>query len=186
MAKLIYSYLASLDGYVADAAGDFGWAYPGEEVLAHINELERDVGTYLYGRTMYEMMMGWETDPSYAAASPGNAAFASLWQSAEKVVYSHTLEKVSTKQTRLERIFDVETVRDMKKNAKHDLAISGATFAATAMEAGLIDEFLIYLAPMIVGGGKKLFPEMLRQQLELIDERKFENGMVFLRYAVRQ
>lgn len=184
MAKLIYGFLSSLDGYIADEAGDFGWAYPGEEVLGFLNERERDVGTYLYGRTMYELMLGWETNPSYAEQSPGNAAFAHLWQAADKVVFSSTLETVSTKRTRIERTFEPEMVRNMKASAKRDLGISGATVAGAAWRAGLIDECQIYVAPMLVGGGKRMFPDGVRQALRLLEEHRFENGMVFLRYAV--
>ena len=186
MSKLIYTFLASLDGYIADESGDFGWAYPGEEVLDFLNTAERDVGTYLYGRTMYELMAGWETDPGYAAASPGNAEFARIWQAADKVVFSHTLRAVSTKRTRIERSFDPDLVRAIKASAGHDLGISGADVAASAWRGDVIDECQVYVAPMLVGGGKRMFPEGIRQTLELLDERRFENGMVFLRYAVKR
>lgn len=185
MAKLIYAYLASLDGCVADASGDFGWAYPGEEVLEFINAAEREVGTYLYGRTMYELMAGWETDPDYAVGSSGNAQFARIWQAAEKVVFSRTLEAVSTKRTRIEHSFDPRMVRMLKENARQDLNVSGARLAASAWRAGLVDECQVFVAPMLVGGGKRMFPDGVRQPLELLDERRFGNGMVFLRYAVR-
>ncbi|OIH82300.1 deaminase [Arthrobacter sp. UCD-GKA] len=184
MAKLIYAYLASLDGYVADTTGDFGWAYPGEEVMDFINAKERDVGTYLYGRTMYEMMAGWETDPGYAAGSPGDAEFARLWQAADKVVFSRTLEAASTKRTRIERSFDAGSVRALKESAAKDLNVSGATIAAEAWRAGLIDECQVYVAPMLVGGGKPMFPDGIRQPLELLEERRFANGMVFMRHRV--
>ena len=184
MAKLIYSFLASLDGYIADDAGGFEWAVPDEEVLDFINETERDVGTYLYGRTMYEMMIGWENDPAVAQQSPKSAEFAQIWQAAEKIVYSRTLESASTKRTRIERSFDPELVREIKAAAGHDLNISGAHVAASAWHAGVIDECNIFVAPMLVGGGKRMFPENLRQPLQLLDERRFRNGMVFLRYAV--
>jgi dihydrofolate reductase len=186
MSKLIYTFLASLDGYIADESGDFGWAYPGEEVLDFINISERDVGTYLYGRTMYEMMIGWETDPEYAAASEGNAEFARIWQAADKIVFSHTLEAVSTKRTVLERNFDPDRVRGIKASAGHDLGISGADVAASAWRAQLIDEVQIYVAPMLVGGGKRMFPNGVHQALQLLEERRFGNGMVFLRYAVER
>lgn len=186
MAKLIYSFLASLDGYIADDAGRFEWAAPDEEVLDFINDLERDVGTYLYGRTMYEMMTGWESDPAVAGRSPKSAEFAEVWQAAEKVVFSRSSEAVSTKRTRLERGFDPDLVRTIKAEAAHDLNISGADVAAWAWHAGLIDECHVFVAPMLVGGGKRMFPDDLRQPLELLDERRFGNGMVFLRYAVRR
>ncbi|MFL4474373.1 dihydrofolate reductase family protein [Paeniglutamicibacter sp. MACA_103] len=185
MSKLIYTFLASLDGYIADEAGGFDWAYPGEEVIDVINGIEREVGTYLYGRTMYEMMSVWETDPSFAALSPGNAEFARIWQGADKVVFSRTLESVSTKRTRIERSFDPDLVRGIKAEAGQDLGISGADVAASAWRANLIDECQVFVAPMLVGGGKRMFPDGVRQPLELLDERRFANGMVFLRYAVR-
>jgi dihydrofolate reductase len=184
MAKLIYSFLASLDGYIADAAGSFEWAVPAEEVLDFINDVERDVGTYLYGRTMYEMMVGWENDPVVAGQSPKSAEFAEIWQAAEKVVFSRSLESVSTKRTRIERSFDADLVRDLKAEASQDLNVSGADVAASAWRAGVIDECHVFVAPMLVGSGKRMFPDDLRQPLELLDERRFGNGMVFLRYAV--
>jgi dihydrofolate reductase len=184
MAKLIYSFLASLDGYIADDAGSFEWAVPDEEVLDFINAAERDVGTYLYGRTMYEMMIGWENDPTVARHSPKSAEFAEIWQAAEKVVFSRSLESVSTKRTRIERSFDPDLVREIKADASQDLNVSGADVAASAWHAGVIDECQVFVAPMLVGSGKRMFPDDLRQPLELLDERRFGNGMVFLRYAV--
>lgn len=184
MSKLIYSFLASLDGYIADDTGGFGWAVPDEEVLDFINAAERGVGTYLYGRTMYEMMIGWENDPAVAGQSPKSAEFAQIWQAAEKVVFSRSLESVSTKRTRIERSFDPGLVREIKAEAGRDLNVSGANVAASAWHAGLIDECHVFVAPMLVGGGKRMFSDDLRQPLELLDERRFGNGMVFLRYAV--
>lgn len=184
MPKLIYSFLASLDGYIADDAGSFDWAVPDEEVLDFINAVERDVGTYLYGRTMYEMMTCWENDPAVAAQSPKSAEFAQIWQAAEKIVFSCSLESVSTKRTRLERSFDPVLVRQIKADAGHDLNVSGADLAASAWHAGLVDECHVFVVPMLVGGGKRMFPDGLRQQLTLLDERRFGNGMVFLRDAV--
>jgi dihydrofolate reductase len=186
MSKLIYSFLASLDGYISDDAGIFDWAVPDEDVLDFINAAEREVGTYLYGRTMYEMMIGWETDPAVAAQSPKSAEFAQIWKAAEKVVFSRSLESVSTQRTRLECSFDPGLVRQIKAEAGHDLNISGADLAASAWHAGLIDECQVFVAPVLVGGGKRMFPDNLRQPLELLDERRFSNGMVFLRYAVRR
>jgi dihydrofolate reductase len=186
MPKLIYTYLASLDGYVADEGGRFDWAVPDEEVLAFINELERDVTTYLYGREIYELMIGWETDPSYAAQSPQSAAFAEVWTAAEKVVYSRTLESVSTTRTRLEPEFDPDAVRRIIDGAPGDVNVSGADLAASAWRAGLIDECCVFVAPMLVGGGKRMFADGVRASLELVEERRFGNGMVFLRYAVRR
>lgn len=184
MPKLIYAFFASLDGYIADDAGGFEWAVPDEEVLEFMNALEREVGIYLYGRTMYEMMTGWENDPTVAEQSPKSAEFAQVWQAAEKIVFSRSLEAVSTKRTRLERSFDPRLVREIKANATHDLNVSGADVAASAWRAGLIDECHVFVAPMLVGGGKRMFPDDLRQPLELLDERRFGSGMVFLRYAV--
>jgi dihydrofolate reductase len=184
VSKLIYSFLASLDGYIADDAGRFKWAGPDEEVLDFINAAERDVGTYLYGRIMYEMMIGWENDPAVAGQSPKSAEFAQIWQAAEKVVFSRTLESVSTKRTRIERDFDPALVGEIKAEADRDLNVSGADLAASAWHAGLIDECHVFVAPMLVGGGKRMFPDGVRQPLELLDERRFGNGMVFLRYAV--
>ncbi len=184
MATLIYSFLASLDGYIADDAGNFDWAVPDEEVLDFINAAERDVGTYLYGRTMYEMMVGWENDPGVAKQSPKSAEFAAIWQAAEKIVFSRSLESVSTQRTRIERRFDPDLVRAIKAEATRDLNVSGADIAASAWRAGLIDECHVFVAPTLVGGGKRMFPDGLRQPLTLLDERRFGNGMVLLRYAV--
>lgn len=142
------------------------------------------MGTYLYGRTMYEMMIGWENDPAVAGQSPKSAEFAQIWQAAEKVVFSRTLESVSTKRTRIERNFDPALVGEIKAEADHDLNVSGADVAASAWHSGLIDECHVFVAPMLVGGGKRMFPDDVRQPLKLLDERRFGNGMVFLRYAV--
>ena len=185
MSKLIYSYLASLDGYIADAAGAFDWAVPDEEVLDFVNEIERGIGTYLYGRKIYEMMIGWETDPGVAAQSPKSEEFARIWQRADKIVFSTTLQDVSTRRTRIERAFDAETVRAIKAGADHDLAVSGADLASTAWRLGVIDEVHLFIAPILVGGGQRMFPHEIRHSLELLDERRFGNGMVFVRYAVR-
>ena len=182
--KLIYSFLASLDGYIADDAGRFEWAVPDEEVLDFINAAEREVGTYLYGRTIYELMIGWETDPAVAAQSPRSAEFAEIWQAADKIVFSRSLESVPTKRTRIERRFDPDLVRELKAGTSRDLNVSGAELAAAAWRGGVIDECHVFVAPMLVGGGKRMFPDGLRQPLELLDERRFGNSMVFLRYAV--
>ena len=185
MAKLIYTAIASLDGYVADAEGKFDWAAPDAEVHAFINDLERPVGTYLYGRRMYETMAGWETDPALAARSePIMRDFAGIWQAAEKVVYSRTLAEAPTQRTRIEREFDPEAVRRMKAAAVKDLGVGGAELAAHAFRAGLVDECHLFVAPVIVGGGKRSLPDDVRLELELLDERRFAAGMVFLRYGV--
>jgi dihydrofolate reductase len=185
MAKLIYSAIASLDGYVADEDGNFDWAVPDEEVHTFVNDLERPVGTHLYGRRMYETMVGWETDPTLADRSPLMRDFAEIWQAADKIVYSRTLERVTTARTRIERDFDPEAVRQMKAAAGHDLMVGGPDLAAQAIEAGLVDEWHLFVAPIVVGGGKQFLPNNVRLKLELLDERRFGNGMVHLRYRTR-
>jgi dihydrofolate reductase len=185
MAKLIYSAITSLDGYVADQDGNFEWAVPDEEVHAFINDLERTVGTYLYGRRMYEVMVGWETDPTLAGQSPLMRDFAEIWQAADKIVYSKTLETVSTARTHIERDFDPEAVRQMKARARRDILVGGPEFAAQAFRVGLVDESHLFVAPMVVGGGKRSLPDEVRLKLELIDERRFGNGMVYLHYRTR-
>lgn len=184
MSKLLYSFLVSLDGYIADDAGGFSWAVPDEEVMGFINEFEAGIGTYLYGRRMYEIMTPWETDPVLAAYSPANAQFARMWQGAEKVVYSRTLDAVSTGRTRIERDFDPVRVAGLKAEAEQDLAISGSELAAAAWAADLVDECHLFIAPMLVGGGTPMFPHGLRRRLELLEQRGFGNGMAFLRYKV--
>ncbi|SRR6266496_359513 len=182
MAKLIYSAIASLDGYVEDEDGKFDWAAPDEEVHAFVNDLERPVGTYLFGRRMYETMAGWETDPSLAEHSPVTRDFAAIWQAAQKIVYSRTLEAVSTTRTRIEREFDPDAVRQEKEAAGRDLTVGGAALAAQAFRAGLVDELHLFLTPVLVGGGKHALPEGVSLKLELLDERRFRGGAVFLRY----
>jgi dihydrofolate reductase len=185
MAKLIYAPIASLDGYVADEEGRFDWAAPDEEVHAFINDLQREIGTYLYGRRMYETMAGWETDSGLAAQSDVTRDFAELWQAAEKIVYSKTLETASTQRTRIERDFDPDAVRRMKASAGSDLAVAGPELAAHAFRAGLVDESHLFVAPVIVGGGKKSLPDGVLLDLELLAERRFGSGMVHLRYRAR-
>ena len=185
MAKLIYSAIASLDGYVADEEGNFDWAVPDEEVHTFINDLERPVGTYLYGRRLYETMVGWETDPTLADQSPVLRDFAEIWQAADKLVYSKTLEAVPTARTRIERDFDPEAVRQMKALAGRDLMVGGPELAAHAFRAGLVDECHLFVVPMVVGGGKRSLPNDVRMRLELLDERRFGNGMVYLKYRIR-
>jgi len=182
MAKLVYSAIASLDGYIEDESGDFGWAMPDEEVHAFINDLERPVGNYLYGRRMYETMAGWETDPTLAEQSPLMRDFAEIWQAADKVVYSRTLEAVSTTRTRIERDFEAEAVRRMKGSVGRDLTVGGADLAAQAFGAGLVDECHLFVSPVVVGGGKRSLPDGVRLELKLLEERRFGNGMVYLRY----
>ncbi len=184
MARLIYSAITSLDGYIEDMDGKFDWAEPDEEVHSFINNLERPAGTHLYGRRMYEMMIVWETDPTLAALAPVYRDFAEIWQAADKIVYSTTLEKVSTRKTRMERVFDPEAVRQLKKTVRQDVLIGGPNLAAHAFQAGLIDECQLFLAPVSIGAGKPALPNHLRLGLELLEERRFHNGMVYLRYQV--
>ena len=182
MAKLIYMAIASLDGYVADADGNFGWSIPDEEVHAFVNALERPIGTYLYGRRMYEVMAYWETAHAVAGQPPSALDYAEIWRAADKVVYSTTLVKASTARTRMEGDFDPEEVRDMKASAERDLSVGGPGLAARAIEAGLVDEFHRFITPIVVGGGTRWLPDGVRIELELADERRFDSGVVFLRY----
>jgi len=185
MAKLIYSAITSLDGYVADEDGNFDWAVPDEEVHTFVNDLQRPVGTYLYGRRMYEVMVAWETADTLADQPPYTQDFAQIWQAADKIVYSTTLETVSSARTRIERDFDPEAVRQMKAAAGRDLSVGGPDLAAQAFKAGLVDECHLFLAPIVVGGGNQSLPSNVRVKLELLDERRFGNGMVHLRYRTR-
>jgi dihydrofolate reductase len=186
MARLIYSALASLDGYTEDKDGNFDWAAPDEQVHRFINNLERTAGTHLYGRRMYETLMVWETDPSFAADSPLTQDFAEIWQAADKIVYSKTLAAVPTRKTRIERNFDPAVIRQLKKTAPQDILIGGPELATHAFRAGLIDECQLFLIPIIVGGGKSALPDHVRLELELVEERRFDNGTVYLHYRTRQ
>ncbi len=185
MAKLIYSAITSLDGYVSDKEGHFDWAVPDEEVHTFVNDLERPVGTYLYGRQMYEVMVDWETAHSLADRPPLTQDFAEIWQAADKIVYSKTLETVSSARTRIERDFDPEAVRQMKATAGRDITVGGPDLAAQAIKAGLVDECHLFVAPIVVGGGKQSLPNNVRVVLELLDERRFGNGAVHLHYRTR-
>lgn len=184
MAKLIYAAIASLDGYVEDAQGTFDWAAPDEEVHAFVNDLERSVGTYLYGRRMYETMVFWETASTRRDEPAVFSDYAEIWQAAEKVVYSRTLPTVSSARTRLEREFDHDAVRRLKETSPADIGIGGAELAGQAIAAGLVDELQLLLGPILVGGGKAALPGDVRVGLELLDEHRFAGGVVFLRYAV--
>jgi dihydrofolate reductase len=184
VAKLIYSAITSLDGYVADDDGNFDWAEPDEELHTFINDLERPIGTYLYGRRMYEVMVDWET-LTLPDQPPFIKDFAELWQAADKVVYSRTLETASSARTRIERRFDPDAVRQMKAAAGRDITVGGPDLAAQAIRAGLVDECRLYIAPVVVGGGKRSLPNDVRLKLELLDERRFGNGVVHLRYRAR-
>jgi dihydrofolate reductase len=179
--RLIYTAITSLDGYVADEDGKFDWAEPNEEVHTFVNDLERSVGTYLLGRRMYEVMLAWETI-DLADQPPFIRDFAEIWRATEKIVYSKTLEAVSSARTRIERDFDPEAVRQLKASAARDLTVGGPELAAQAFKAGLVDECHLFLAPVVVGGGKQSLPDDVRLKLDLLDERHFRNGMVHLRY----
>ena len=185
MAKLIYSAITSLDGYVADEDGRFDWAAPDEEVHRVVNDLERPIGAYLYGRRMYEVMVFWETAHTLADQPPYVQDFAEIWQAADKIVYAKTLETVSSARTRIEPVFDPEAVRQLKATAARDITVGGPTLAARALEAGLVDELHLFLSPVVVGGGKRSLPDNVHLKLELLDERRFGNGAVHLRYRVR-
>jgi dihydrofolate reductase len=184
MARLIYMTIASLDGYVADKDGKYGWAMPDDEVFGFVNDFERPVGTYLYGRRLYEEMTGWETMPQ-AGQPPLVLDFAQIWRAADKVVFSRSLEAVSTARTRIERAFDPGAVRQMKERADRDITVGGPVLAAEALRAGLVDECHLIVCPIVVGGGKKALPSGVRLPLELLAERRFANGAVYLPYATR-
>ncbi len=182
MGKLIYSFLVSLDGYVADEQGRFGWAEPDDEVSAFINDQQRSVGTQLYGRRLYETMVGWETDPALAAHSPLMRDFADLWQAADKIVYSTTLQQVSTRRTRISRTFRADELRELKADVPHDISIGGPGLAAHAVRAGLVDEYQLFVMPIVVGGGNPFLPDGVRVPLDLLEEHRFTSGVVYLRY----
>ena len=187
MAHLIYIANLSLDGYTEDMEGKFDWTdHPDKEGFRFITNLVRATGTHLYGRRMYETMMVWETNPNLAAESPLNRDFAETWQAADKIVYSRTLEAVSTRKTQLERSFNPEAIRQLKEAVEQDILIGGPELAAHAFRSGLIDECHLFLAPIILGGGKAALPDNVRLELELLEERRFGNGVVFLRYRTRQ
>ena len=184
MARLIYSGLTSLDGHVADKNGVFDWAAPSEDVHAFVNDLERPVGTYLYGRRMYEVMRYWETARTVGEQPPVARDFAEIWRAADKIVYSGTLQTVSSARTRIEREFDPEVVRQMKASAGHDITVGGPDLAAQALRAGLADECHLFITPIVVGGGKRFLPDDVRLKLELLEERRFEDGVVYLRCRI--
>ena len=185
MGELVYSALQSLDGYVADEDGGFAWAVPDDEVHAFVNDLTRPIGTHLLGRRMYEVLAAWEHPEAMPALTPAMSDFADIWQASDKVVYSRTLESVSTGRTRLEREFDPEAVRALMESSERDLAVAGPALAASAFRAGLVSELQLFVAPAIVGGGTRSLPEGVRLDLELVEERRFEGGMAYLRYRTR-
>jgi dihydrofolate reductase len=182
MAKLMYVAIASLDGYIADADGRFDWSMPSEEVHAFVNDLDRTAGTHLYGRRLYEVLVAWETMDTGPDQDPITRDFAQIWQAADKVVYSRTLASVASARTRIEREFDPEAVRRMKAEAERDLSIGGAELAGQAIRAGLVDDCHLLLSPIVVGGGWPALPDGVRWELELVDERRFANGVVHLHY----
>ena len=185
MAKLIYSTITSLDGYVADVDGRFDWSAPDEEVHAFVNDLERSVGTYLYGRRMYEVMVYWETAHTVADQPPYIQDYAAIWQTADKIVYSRSLETVASARTRIERELDPEAVRQMKAGDDRDISVGGPHLAAQTIEVGLVDEIHLFLAPIVVGAGNPSLPNDVRLELELLDEHTFGNGVVHLHYRAR-
>jgi dihydrofolate reductase len=185
MAKLIYAAITSLDGYIEDAEGNFEWSAPDEEVHAFVNDLERPIGTYLYGRRMYDVMHVWEHPESFAGDSAITRDFATIWRAADKIVYSTTLDAVSTARTRIEHSFDLDAVRELKASAERDISVGGPTLAAQAFEAGLVDELHLFLNPIVVGGGKPALPDGVLLHLELLDERRFGGGVVHLHYRIR-
>jgi dihydrofolate reductase len=182
MARLIYSAIMSLDGYIADADGRIDRAAPDEEVHAFVNELERPVGTYLYGRRMYETLRSWETARTIAGQSAVSLDFARIWQAADKIVYSTTLQAADTARTRVERGFDPDQVRKLKEAADRDLTVGGAHLAAQAIAAGLVDEYQLFVVPAVVGGGTRALPGQVRLDLTLAQEHRFGGGTVYLCY----
>ena len=184
MARLIYSALTSLDGYVADDTGDFDWAAPDDEVHAAVNEVERGIGTYLYGRRMYDAMAVWETMPTGADQSAVTREFADIWRAADKVVYSSTLEAARTPRTRVERSFDPTAVRELVATAEQDVSVGGSDLAGRAIAAGLVDELHQFVTPVVVGAGQPWLAADVRLDLELRDEHRFADGVVHLAYGV--
>ena len=186
MAHLIYIANLSLDGYTEDKDGKFDWKAPGEDYFEFITNLVRPMGTHLYGRRMYTSMMVWETDPTLAAVSPLMRDFAEVWQAANKIVYSTTLETIATRKTQLAHTFDPKVIQHLKEAGEQDILIGGPELAASAIRAGLVDECHLFVIPVLVGGGKPALPDGVRLELELLDERRFENGTVYLRYRTKQ
>jgi dihydrofolate reductase len=186
MAKLIYAMNMSVDGYTEDELGGFGWVAPQDEELhRNVCELVSEFGTCLYGRKMYETMVYWETAPTVGDGPRHSLDFARQWQATEKIVYSKTLAEPRSARTRIERAFDPEAVRWLKANAGHDINVAGPALASEAIKAGLVDEFLMIVYPVVVGGGKRFFPDGVQLDLELVVERRFPKGVMVLQYAVR-
>ncbi len=185
MGRLIYSMITSLDGYVSDPDGNFGWGAPEEESHTFVNEQSRSIGTYLYGRRMYETMVYWETAHTLPDQPPFIQEYARIWQATDKIVYSRTLNEVASERTRLERSFDPDALRTLKAESDLDITIDGPHLAAEAIRAELVDEYQLFVGPAIFGGGNPFFPDDVRVDLELLDERRFDNGVVYLRYGVK-
>jgi dihydrofolate reductase len=183
VAKLIYFTPTSLDGYISGE--NYDWSVPDEEVFAFINGVERPIGTHLYGRKMYETLAVWETPEVIPDLTPAALEFARIWQAADKIVYSKSLETVATPKTRLERVFDPQAVRDLKARLSHDVSVGGPTLAAQATRTGLVDEYHLLVVPAVLGGGIRVLPGNVSLKLDLLDERRFANGMVYLRYQTR-
>jgi dihydrofolate reductase len=183
MAKLIYVSPTSLDGYIAD--DNYDWSTPDEEGFAAITDFLRPIGTYLYGRKMYETMAVWQTPEVIPGLTPDKLGFAQVWQAADKIVYSKSLETLSTPKARIEREFDPRAVRDLKAQLPHDISVGGPNLAAQAIRAGLVDEYYLFVAPAMIGGGKPVLPGNVRVKLDLLDQRRFPNGHVHLRYRTR-
>jgi dihydrofolate reductase len=185
MAKLIYTAISSLDGYVADAEGNFDWSVPDEEVHRFVNDLERPIGTYLLGRRMYEVMRYWDSAPTDNDEPSAGLEYAKIWQATDKIVYSKSLDRVAAGKTRIEREFQPEAIKHLKATATRDVSVGGPTLAAQALKLGLVDECHLFLSPVVVGGGNPALPDNVRLGLELLDERRFANGVVHLHYRVQ-
>lgn len=184
MGTLIYAAISSLDGYVADKEGRWDWSEPDEEVHSFVNDLERPIGTHLYGRRMYEVMRVWDSDEMLAGQPAAIREYAEIWCDADKVVYSSSLENVTTARTTIERRFEPDAVRELKRTSPRDLGIGGPGLAAHAIRAGLVDEIHLFLSPVLVGGGTRALPDDVSLRLELVDERRFGNGVVHLHHRV--
>ena len=185
MAKLIYSAICSLDGYVADKDGNFSWARPDDELHSFINDIERPIGTYLLGRRMYETMVFWETAEVTPDQCEPASDYAGIWRAAEKVVFSRSLDQVSSAKTRIERDFDAESIRRLKAEADSDISIGGPELAGEAIRAGLVDEYHLWINPIVVGGGNAALPSDARVELELLEQRRFDSGVIHLHYRAR-
>ncbi|HEY2129750.1 MAG TPA: dihydrofolate reductase family protein [Streptosporangiaceae bacterium] len=186
MAKLIYFAITSLDGYIADADGRYDWAAPDDEVFRFVSDFERPIGTYLYGRRLYQEMIFWETAHTQPGQSDLMLDFARNWQAADKVVYSRTLDAAATARTRIERTFDPAAVRQLKARADRDITVGYANLAGQAIKAGLVDECHLLISPVMVGGGTRALPDGARVHLELLGQRRFGNGAVHLHYRTRE